>query len=391
MSGLGTRAKLLALVIICALTISAVAGCKDASASAEPHKIGVIVSLNGSYAGLGEPEKNALVLESDRINAEGGINGRRIELIFEDDGTDEARAVSAASRLIEQDRVSAIIGATGTGQSMAIRSDIDRSAVPQVCMAGGTVITDDFDENVFQTPWSNRLAVPFVLKYLKSQGLTKIGLIADSGGYGKDGKAVILEEIPKAGLELVEDQTFNAGDTDMSAQLTRIKGSGAQAILMWTAGKEAVTIANNRETLGITLPLVGGPGNARKEFVTGTESAGEGFVFTAGKILVPEAYGKDSEAYKVATDFISRYEEKWGTPPDIFAGHAYDAFHIVVEALKRLPDEYAPVNLRDEIEKTEDLVSVGGTFTFSPKDHNGMTEDDLVMYRVEDGEWVLVK
>lgn len=391
MSGSGIRTRLLVLVIACALSLSAAAGCKGASASGEPHKIGVIVSLTGTYAGLGDPEKNALVLESERVNAEGGINGRKIELIFEDDGTDEARAVTAASRLIEQDRVAAVIGASGTGQSMAIRNDVDRSAVPQVSMAGGNAITDQFDENVFQTPWSNRLVVPYVLDYLKSQGLTKVGLITDSGGYGKDGKAVILAEVPKAGLQIVEDQTFNAGDTDMTAQLTRIKASGAQVILMWTAGKEAVTIANNRETLGITLPLVGGPGNARKEFISGAESAAEGFVFTAGKILVPEAYGKDTAAYDVATSFISRYKEKFGTEPDIFAGHAYDAFHIVAEALKRLPDEYAPVNLRDEIEKTKGLVAVGGTFTFSPTDHNGMTEDDLVMYRVENGQWVLVK
>ncbi|MBE0476716.1 MAG: ABC transporter substrate-binding protein [Coriobacteriia bacterium] len=380
-------------VLVAAVAAAAIAailgGCGRSAASAEPHRIGVIVSLTGSYAGLGDPEKNALIMEQERVNDEGGVNGRSIELVFADDGTDEARAVTAASKLIEQDRVVALIGATGTGQSMAIRGDIRRSAVPQVSMAGGTVITDEFDENVFQTPWSNTIVVPFVLDYLRERGLTRVALLTDAGGYGKDGHAIVTAEAPKAGLEIVEDQTFKPGDTDMTAQLTRIKGSDAEVILMWAAGKEAVTVANNREQLGIDLPLVGGPGNARREFIQGAEEAAEGFVLCAGRILVPGAYGEDTEEYRVAADFIERYREKFGKDPDIFAGHAYDAFHIVVEALRRLPREYAPVHLRDEIEATSGFVGIGGTFTFSPTDHNGLSADELVMYRVENGEWVL--
>ena len=161
------------------------------AADAEPIKIGAIVSLTGTYAGLGDPEKKTIEMEVKRINEAGGINGRPVEVIFEDDGTDEAKAVAAASKLIEQDNVVAIIGATGTGQSMAVRSEIDRAGIPQVSMAGGSAITAKLDPLVFQTPWSNTLVVPYTMEYLKKQGITKIGLITDSGGFGKDGKAVV--------------------------------------------------------------------------------------------------------------------------------------------------------------------------------------------------------
>jgi branched-chain amino acid transport system substrate-binding protein len=347
-----------------------------------------VLSLTGQYAALGASEKNALELEIARINAAGGVGGRKLELFMEDDGTDEAKAVSAAAKLIEQDGVVAILGATGTGQSMAIRNDITRAGIPQISMAGGTVITQQFDPLVFQTPWSNTLVVPFVLSYMKSQGVAKIGLISDAGGYGKDGRAIIQKESAKAGLEIVSDQTFNPGDPDASAQLTKIKAAKPDAVLMWTAGKDAATVIKNARQIGLDAPFYGGSGQARIEFPAGAGDAAEGFRFGTGKILLPESYGKETEAYKVATDFQSRYEKKFGAKPDIFAGHAFDAIAILADALNRTKGDTDPAKLRDAIEQTKGLVGVGGTFTFSATDHNGLTESDLYRYEIKNGTWV---
>ncbi len=137
---------------------------------------------------------------------------------------------------------------------------------------------------------------------------------------------------PDAGIEIVSDQTFNPGDTDMTAQLTKIKNSDAEAIVMWTAGAEAATIAKNVKDLGIDLPLFGSHGIARREFIDGAGDAAEGVRFAAGKVLIPEAYGEGTEAYTVATDFIDRYTEAFGDAPSTFAGHAYDALYLIVEA-----------------------------------------------------------
>ncbi len=157
----------LAMVVVLALGATLITGCaKDDTnatddAAAEPYRIGAVLSLTGTYAGLGMPEKNAIELEVARVNDAGGIDGHPVEVIYEDDATDPAKAVAAAARLIDQENVLAIIGATGTGQTMAIRSEIARAGVPQVSMAGGSVVTDDFDPLVFQTPWPNRIVVPF--------------------------------------------------------------------------------------------------------------------------------------------------------------------------------------------------------------------------------------
>ncbi|MDA3935633.1 MAG: ABC transporter substrate-binding protein [Actinomycetota bacterium] len=404
---------LISIACVIALTLTGCASSDsgsdaNSSSSDEAYRIGAILSLSGTYAGLGTPERNAIELEMARINDEGGVHGRPVEVLFEDDGTDEAKAQAAVTLLIEKEDVLAIIGATETGQSMAVRSDIERAGIPQVSMAGGNVITDEFNEWVFQTPWPNRLVVPFTLAYLKDQGVTRIALISDSGGYGKDGRQVTLDFADEYGMEIVADETYNRGDADMTAQLTKIKGAEADVVFMWSAGSEAATILKNwidlwgggplrfngdssSDQLVAGAPLIiGAPGNARLELAQGAGDAAEGFEFAAGRILMLEAYSDCVGSLGVAEDFTTRYTDAYGDASDIFAGHAYDAFNIIVEAMKRLPEEFSSADLRDEIEKTADFVGVGGTFTFTEQDHNGLSENDIVMYRIDGGVWTLV-
>jgi len=376
------------------------AGCSTSGSTAEmgaendaPIRVGAILSLTGSYAALGASEKQALELEVERFNAAGGVGGRQIEVVIEDDATDEAKAVAAASKLIEQDGVIAIIGATGTGQSMAVRGDVQRAGVPQVSMAGGTVITGEFDPLVFQTPWSNTIVVPFVLEAIKESGATKIAVLSDTGGYGKDGLPIIEQDAPGLGLTIVANETFNPGDTDMTAQLTKVRASGAQAVLLWTAGKEAATIMKNAEGLGMTsgperLAFFGGSGQARTEFPQGAGEASEGFTFGTGKSLIPSNWGEGTPQYDAVSEFAARYEAEYGSPPDIFAGHAFDALTIVVAALEKAGPDADGAALRDAIESTNGLLGYGGSFTFSPTDHNGLSSDDLARYRFQDGTWV---
>ena len=393
----GRRLRAIALLALVAMLALALVGCagttpasKDASAGAakEPIKVGAVLSLTGSYAGLGASEKKALELEVKRINGAGGINGRSIELIIADDGTDAAKAQAATTKLIDQDKVVAIIGASGTGQTMAMRSDVERAGIPNVSMAGGSAITEKLSPQVFQVPWPNRLVVPFVLAAMKKAGVTKVGVLSDTGGYGKDGLAVIKAQAPKAGIAIAGEQTFNLGDTDMTPQLTKLKNSGPQAILLWTAGKEGATVLKNRDQLKMTIPFFGGSGQGRKEFISGAGTAAEGFTFGTGKELVPAAWGSAPNA-QVEDDFVKRYKAAYGTDIDVFAGHAYDAINVVAEAARKVSGDLTPQTLRDAIEKTAGLVAVGGTYTFSPTDHNGLTDKDLQLYVVKNGQFTI--
>ena len=358
----------------------------------EPYTVGAVLSLTGAQAGLGGPEQKTIKMEVDRINAEGGINGHPLEVIIEDDASDVDQAVAATTKLIEQDEVLAIIGSTGTGQTMAMRAEIDTAGIPQVSLAGSLVITKEFDPLVFQTPWSNALVAPITLQYLKDEGFSKIGLITEDTGFGKDGKSLVNEMAADYGLTVVSDQVFKPTDTDMTGQLTVIKGAGADVVLMWSSVAASSIVPKNMQQLGMTIPLVGSHGIARQEFITSAGGAAEGVAMFAGKILAPEAYGEGSDAYEVATSFIDRYQETWGEPPtNTFAGHAYDGLYLVVEAMKRLDEGFAPADLRDEIEATDGFTGIGGNFTFSPTDHNGLSPEDLVGYVVNDSAWTLLQ
>jgi branched-chain amino acid transport system substrate-binding protein len=398
------RRALAALVIAIVLLMTVVAGCSTAgttattsstatgtAATGTPIKIGAVVSLTGSYAAIGAAEKTALDMEVKRINDAGGINGHPIDLIIKDDATDAAKAQAAVTQLIDQDKVVAVIGASGTGQTVAMRGAVDRAGVPDVSMAGGTAVVKPFDPLVFATPWSNAIVVPYELDYMKKQGIKTIALIGDSGGFGKDGMATFAAEAPKAGIKIISSQTFNLGDTDMTAQLSKIKATNPDAVVIVTAGAEAATVAKNYAQLKMTAPLYGTHGNARMQFIQGAGPAAENFKFAAGKILIPSAYGTGTPAYTTAETFIKDFTAaSGGTPPSTFAGHAYDAINLIANAAKTLP-VVTGAALRDAIEKTSGWVGIDGTFTFSPTDHNGMTANDLTMYVVKDGKWQLAQ
>jgi branched-chain amino acid transport system substrate-binding protein len=388
----------LACALVLALVVALAGGCasekppSEEPVAKEPYKVGAVLALTGAQSALGVPEKNAIDMEVARINEAGGINGHQLEVIIEDDGSDVDKAIAATTKLIEQDKVLAIIGSTGTGQTMAMRAEIDAAGIPQVSLAGSLVVTKEFDPLVFQTPWSNALVVATTLDYVKAQGFKKIGLITEDTGFGKDGLALITETAADYGLTVVSEQVFKPADTDMSGQLTVIKGAGADVVVMWSSVAASSIVPKNMAQLGMKIPLVGSHGIARQEFVTSAGDAAEGVTMFAGKILAPEAYGVGTPSYEAATGFIERYTEEYGeAPTNTFAGHAYDGLYLVVEAMKRLPEGFTSADLRDEIEKTSGFAGIGGVFTFSPTDHNGMGASDLVGYRATGGAWTLLK
>jgi branched-chain amino acid transport system substrate-binding protein len=305
------------------------------------------------------------------------------------------KAVTAAAKLIDQEKVIALLGATGTGQTMAIRSEIEKAQIPNVSLAGGNAISDPVNKWVFQVPWPNGVVVPKALQYLKDKGIKSIALLYDSGGFGVDGQKVIEKEVSKYGMDLASSESYAPTDTDMTSQLTKIKGTDAGAVVVWGAGKAPAIIAKNMQQLDMKIPYVGSHGIARKEFIEGAGDSAEGVVFPAGKIIVPEAYGKGSEAFKLAEEYIKDYEQEFGEEPNgTFPAHAYDGIHIIFDALKRLdklPDEVDPIELRDEIESTKNLVLTGGSFTFSKDNHYGTKPSDLIMIEVKDQKFAEAK
>ena len=382
-------------VLIAALVVALsaiITGCggdaTNSSGSGESIRVGAIVSLTGTYAALGEAEKNALILEQDRINDAGGIDGRPLEIIIEDDGTDEAKAVAAAQKLINADEVIAIIGGSGTGSTMAIRQAVEEAGIPQISMAGGSVVTETFSPNVYQTPWHNRLILGVLFAHLKAEGLDHIALVTDAGSYGKDGRAMAVELAPGHDIDIEVDVTFNPGDTDMTGQVAQVlRNSEVEAVVGWNAGKEAPLFIKAAKLAGVQVPMFGGSGQARSEFIEGAGTDAEGYTIVTGRSFVL-AWEQGSEGLTVNEDFANRYAERWGATPDIFAGHAFDAVALLADGLGRAGQDADGEALIAALDETSGVVGYAGTFDFSPTDHNGLSEDDVTLITVRGGEFV---
>ncbi len=357
----------------------------------EPVKLGAFLSATGGAAFLGDPEKKTLELYVEKINAEGGLLGRPVQLTVYDDGTKAKDALTFVKRLIDQDKVDLIIGGTTTGNTMAVINEVERAGLPFISLAGASVIIDPVKKWVFKTPHTDRLAVQKIFTDMKSRGLTKIGLLAGSGGFDKSCSGNARSLAASEGIEILADETHGSGDTDMTPQLTKIKNTpGVQAFLYCGFGAPTSIVAKNYKQLGMTIPHYQTHGSASVRFIEGADGAAEGVRLPAAALLVVDSLPASHPQKAVGQAYKAAYEGRYNEPISTFGGHAYDALFIAAGAIERAGslDKEA---VRSEIEKTKDFVGVDGIFTMSPEDHLGLDRDSFVMVEVKDGGWRLLQ
>ena len=359
-------------------------------AQQEPIKIGGLFALSGKASHIGTPTKLVAEMIVDKINAEGGINGRPIELVTGDTESDPSKTVVAAKKLIERDKVVAIVGPTTTGSCMAIIDTIQKAEIPMVACVGGTPPVNPVRKWVFKSPQKTVTAVEKVYVYLKSQGIDKVGLVTASDGFGKEGKASLVKLAKEHGIEVLADETFDPTDVDMTGQLTKVKNTDAQAVICWTIGPAGAIVAKNAKNLDMGIPLIQCHGLPDPTYLELAGEAANGSILPSTRLMVASQLPDENPDKKLLLDFINEYENvrKYGKV-GTHSGYAWDAIQIVTLAMKEAGTE--PNKLRDAIEATKNYVGVSGTYNMSPEDHCGLGVDSLVMIKVEDGKWKLTE
>jgi len=347
-----------------------------AAQAQDAYKVGAIFSITGPGSSLGIPERDtALMLEAD-INAKGGIKGpdgklHPLKIVIYDDASDETKAVLAAKKLIDEDKVTAIVGTTLSGTSLAILDTVQKAEVPLVSCAAAIKIVEPTAERkwIFKTPQSDFLIVGVLVDYLKAKGLTKVGWLNVDYAFGQLGWIEFEKAAQKAGLTIAANEKFGQKDVDMTAQLTRVKAANPQAVIIWSIPPSASLATKNYADLGMTMPLFQSHGVGNKTFIQLAGPASNGVVFPAGKLLVAEQL-PDGDAQKaVLLAYAREFEAKYG-PRNTFGGHAWDAVQIVAKALEKAGTDRAGV--RSAIEGTRNFVGITGVFDFSASDHNGL-------------------
>ena len=356
----------------------------------EPYKVGAVFSVTGRTSFLGEPEKKTAVMIAEAINKVGGINGHPLELVIYDDESDETKAVLAVKRLIKKDKVPVIIGPSLSGNTLAVVKVVNDAKVPLVsCAASNKIVTPVVDRHwIFKVPQSDTHAVEKIYDYLLKNGINKIAIMSVSTGFGASGREELLRLAPQVGIEILADERYGPKDTDITAQLTRIRGTDAQAIVNWSVGPTQVLAVKNWHDLGMTnMPFYQSHGFGSRKNITLAAGAAEGVFCPLGRVNIPDLVPADHPQKKVIEIYNKAYQEKYKEPLSSFGGHGWDALNLVIDALKAVGPDSAKI--RDYIETRTNFIGQHGVFNFSPTDHNGLTKEAFEMVVVKDGDWAL--
>jgi len=357
----------------------------------EPIRIGSFLSVTGPAAFLGDPEQKTLELYVEKINAAGGVLGRKLQLIAYDSAGDAEKARAFTKRLIEQDKVDLMVGGSTTGETMAVVPLIEQAGMPFISLAGAVVIVDPVKKWVFKTPHSDRQACERIFVDMKARGTTKIALISGAGGFDKSMRAQCIGVAKNYGIEIVADESYGAGDTDMTAQLSKIKNTlGVQAVLNAGFGQGPAIVTKNYRQLAVGASLYQSHGVASKQFIKLAGDAAEGVRLPAAALLIAESLPDSDPQKKVVLGYKREYESRFKSDVSTFGGHAYDGLMIAVEALKKAGST-DKAKVRDAIESVRGLMGTAGAFNYSPTDHVGLDVAGFRMLEIRKGDWTLAR
>jgi len=358
-------------------------------AEKEPYKVGAIFAITGPAAWLGTPERNTARMIEEQVNMGGGINGHPLQIIIEDTVGDPTKTVTAAKKLITKNEVLAIVGPSRSGTTLAVIPIVEEAKVPLVSCAAAEAIVLPVKNWVFKTPQKDSDAAIRIYETMKDQGISKIAIITGTTGFGDQGRNQLKRLAAGFGIEILADETYGPQDTDMTAQLTKIKATGAQAVINWSIVPGQVIVARNMRQLGMKITLFQSHGFGNIKYAQTAGEAGEGIIFPCGRLLALATLPDDHPQKEVLLRYKWEYETKYGEDVSTFGGHAWDALQLIIAALREVgPDRE---KIRDYIENTKNFVGTGGVFDFSPEDHNGLSKDAFEMLTIENERFVVLE
>jgi branched-chain amino acid transport system substrate-binding protein len=353
-------------------------------------KIGAVLSVTGPASFLGDPEKRTLEIYVDEINAKGGVSGQKLQLVIYDDGGDANNARTFATRLVEEDKIAAMVGGTTTGATMAMIPVFEEAQIPFISLAGAIQIIEPVRKWVFKTPHTDRMACEKIFGDLKRRNMTTVALISGTDAFGKSMRDQCVAIAPKAGINVAHEETYGPRDSDMTPQLTNIRNkAGVQAVINPGFGQGPAIVTRNYRQLGIALPLYQSHGVASRQFVDLAGAAAEGVRLPAAALLVADKLSDGDPQKAIVVNYSKTYTQKTGQAVSTFGGHAYDGLMILTQAMQRAKSADRS-KVRDEIEKTKGYVGTGGIVNMSPADHMGLDLSAFRMLEIRKGDWTLV-
>lgn len=357
------------------------------AAPAKTIKIGAIFSVTGGASFLGAPEAKTAQMFADSLNAQGGINGQKIEMIIKDSGGSPEKAVSFARQLIEEEQVLAIVGPSTSGETMQIKRLCEENKMILISCAAAEVIVQPVASYVFKTPQKDSQAVTWIFETMKKKGIRRIAVLSSNDGFGNAGKKQLEDMAKPAGMEILVNEVYDKQATDLSDILTKVKArSGVQAVVNWSIVPAQSIVPKNMKQIGLKVPLYQSHGFGNRQYVQQAGLAAEGLLFPAGRLLVVDELADTHPQKQVLATYKKDYETRFREDVSTFGGHAYDALLIITEAIKKAGSTDRQ-KVRAAIENLQGLVGTAGIFNFSATDHTGLGLEAFEMLTVAGGKF----
>jgi branched-chain amino acid transport system substrate-binding protein len=342
-------------------------------------KLGYDLELSGAVAAYGNAGINGANLAVDEINKSGGINGKQITVVSKDNKSDNAEAATVVSNLINNDKVNAVIGSMTSGAVKSMTPNITKGAVPLVTPAGTddtlTVTNGKVNEYIFrstfQDSYQGKVLANYTTNELKAK---KVVLYYDNSSDYAKGIAKSFEKTYDG--KIVDKVSFQSGDKDFQATLSKIKGEDFDAIVMPGYYNETGLITKQARELGIEQPILGGDGFADPTFIT---LAGDA---AATNVYYVSGYSAKALATDTTTKFIAAYQAKYKSEPSMFDALSYDAVYMVKQAAEDTKAKTS-VAVKDGLAKLKNFKGATGEITVD-KDHNPVKE--AVVIKLENGK-----
>ncbi|HVJ73652.1 MAG TPA: ABC transporter substrate-binding protein [Casimicrobiaceae bacterium] len=354
--------------------------------------VGVTLSATGPAASLGIPEKNTFELLPTTIG------GEKINWIVLDDGSDTTKAVQNAKKLIGENKVDVLVGSTITPNSLAMIDVAVDAETPMISMAASARIVDPASAKtrwIFKTPQSDALMADAIAVSMKANGIQTMGYIGFADAYGDGWLAEIKRSAQTAGIKVIAEEKYNRNDTSVTGQVLKLIAAKPDAVLIGAAGTPGATPQKELVARGYKGKIYQTHGVANPDFLRVVGKDGNGTLLPSGPMLVYEQLPDSNPIKKVAAEYITQYEKRFGTR-STFGGHAYDTWILLRAAIPEALKAGKPgtkefrLGLRNALEKAN-VVATHGVFVMNALEHNGLDNRARVMVRIENDKWILAK
>ena len=356
-------------------------------------KIGVIASATGPTAAVGIPQKNSAALLPKKI---GNLD---VEYTILDDASDTTQTVTLLKKLLVEQKVDAIIGPSGSPNSMAALQFIAEAKTPMLAPVGTTAVVIPMDDQkrwVFKTTQNDSLICEALVAHMVKKGVKTVGFIGFTDAYGESWYRTFVPMIDKAGIKLVANERFQRSDQSVTGQAIKIVAANPDAVLIGAAGGPTVLPHTTLVERGYNGQIYQTHGAATPDFVRLGGKAVDGAVMAASLMLVLGEISDSNPSKKVALDYIAAYEKLYGSKPATFGANVFDAGLLLQRAVPIALQRAQPgteafrIALRDALETTKELVGTQGVYNMSAADHSGFDRRGRELMQLTNGAWRLI-